>query len=59
MTPGDFDGDGKVDEFEAAFANERLYSTEPISEIPAAPSLDIPKIEAKPTSSQERKEEGD
>ena len=59
LTPGDFDGDGKVDEFEAAFANERLYSTEPISEIPAAPSLEIPKIKAKPTSSQERKEEGD
>ena len=45
--------------FGAAFANERLYSTEPISEIPAAPSLEIPKIKAKPASSQERKEEGD
>ena len=59
LTPGDFDGDGKVDEFEAAFANERKEPARPITQIPSAPSLDIPNIEAKPTPSHEKKEDGE
>ena len=58
-TPGDFDGDGKVDEFEAAFANEIQDPAGSITQIPSAPSLDIPRIEAKPAPSHERKEEGE
>ncbi len=45
--PADFDGDGKVDEYEAAFANEseNISNAEPI---PRAPSVPIPRLKAEP-----------
>jgi len=43
----DFDGDGKVDEFEEAFARDDSPST-PTSPIPPAPSIPIPKLTATP-----------
>tara|TARA_B100000029_G_scaffold497787_1_gene565761 strand:+ start:3144 stop:4289 length:1146 start_codon:yes stop_codon:yes gene_type:complete len=44
---GDFDGDGRVDEFEAAFSDnaEKQY---PQQEIPNAPSVPIPRLTAEP-----------
>ena len=44
---GDFDGDGKVDEFEQAFAREDSPLTNP-TPIPPAPSIPIPRLTATP-----------
>tara|TARA_B100000287_G_scaffold171712_1_gene161918 strand:+ start:4303 stop:5430 length:1128 start_codon:yes stop_codon:yes gene_type:complete len=51
--PADFDGDGKVDEYEAAFANEpeKTPQAEPI---PRAPSIPIPRLKAEPVVEDEK-----
>ena len=43
----DFDGDGRIDEFEAAFSTESTEAENP-SEIPPAPSFSTPKITSLP-----------
>ena len=45
--PADFDGDGNVDEYEAAFANEPA-DTPNAESIPRAPSVPIPRLIADP-----------
>ena len=42
LEPEDFDGDGRIDEFEAAFSTESTI-TDTSPEIPPAPSFSIPK----------------
>ena len=44
---GDFDGDGRVDEFEAAFA-DNAETTNSQQAIPNAPSVKIPRLTAEP-----------
>ena len=47
----DFDGDGRIDEFEAAFSTESMESdTSP--QIPSAPSFSIPKITSLPVQEE-------
>ena len=45
ILPNDFDGDGRVDEFEAAFANDGGIQT-PINPTQNTPSVPIPRIKA-------------
>ena len=52
LESGDFDGDGKIDEFEAAFSSEP-EEQEISSEIPPAPSFSIPKISAVPLQDEQ------
>ena len=47
----DFDGDGRIDEFEAAFSTESTQG-ENSSEIPPAPSFPIPKIDSLPVEKE-------
>ena len=51
----DFDGDGKIDEFEEAFAKESPSIANSHS-IPSAPSVPIPKITAVPVHEEEAPE---
>ena len=51
LKPEDFDGDGKIDEFEAAFSTESTeLDTSP--QIPPAPSFSIPKITSLPVQEE-------
>ena len=47
----DFDGDGRIDEFEAAFSTESTI-TDTSPEIPPAPSFSIPKITSLPVQEE-------
>ena len=51
LESGDFDGDGKIDEFEAAFSTESTQA-ENSSVIPPAPSFPIPKIDSLPVEKE-------
>ena len=52
----DFDGDGKIDDFEAAFAEDSISISNTPS-IPSAPSIPVPKLTAVPVFEEESLEE--